>query len=93
MPLKNFYKHLNIPEDSNGTTTDGDSTNTTSVDDNTNESEYKIPAITTNVPASSSNGFNQVTGVTADIGIGDSNIFVTSSDFEAYKIMEKEGLF
>jgi len=92
VPLKNFYKHLNIPEDSNGTTTDGDSTNITSVND-TNESEYKVPAITTNIPASSRNGFNQVTCVTADIGIGDSNIFVTSSDLEVYKIIEKEGLF
>jgi putative DNA primase/helicase len=97
IPLKNFYKCLSISENSNytGTTTDHevDSTSTRPVYDNTDESESKVSAITANVPMSSSSEFNQVTTVTADSGIGDSNIFVTSSDLEAYEIMKKEGLY
>jgi hypothetical protein len=98
IPLKNFYKHLNITEDSKnstGTTItdfDGDSTNSKPVYDNINESEYIVPTITANIPASFSNGFNQVTSVTANSGTGDSDIFVTSSDLEAYEIMKSEGL-
>jgi hypothetical protein len=98
IPLNNFYKHLNITEDSKtntGTTIipDGDSTtNTRPVYDNTNESDYIVPIIAVNTPASSSHGFNQVTSVTASNAV-DSDIFVTSSDIEAYEIMKREGLF
>jgi putative DNA primase/helicase len=95
VPLKNFYKYLNIPENSNNTglTTDPefDSTDAKPVYGNNDESESKVPAITANVPAGSN--FDQVTSVTADRGINDSGIFITSSDLEAYEIMKKEGLF
>jgi hypothetical protein len=96
IPLRNFYKHLNIAEDSKpntGTTIipDGDRTNTKPVYENTNESDYIVPIIAANTPASSSHGFNQVTSVTASNAV-DSDIFVTGSDIEAYEIMTREGL-
>jgi hypothetical protein len=96
IPLKNFYKYLNITDEDKlvnnpGNPEPGD-TDGTGAKPAVNESEYTIPAISTNAPISSGSGFNQVTTVTADSGSNDSNIIVTSSDLEAYELLKKEGL-
>lgn len=92
IPLKNFYKYLNITEEDKINT---DAASHDPEDDSSYtkpENKYSIPAISADVSASSASGYDQVTSVTADSGNNNDTVIVTSSDLEAYELMKKEGL-